>query len=64
MQALADLEEGREFAVKGQGTFRVVKRRPNGEVNAWGPLGRWQQKMRTFRPDQAVTVKRQPKEDA
>lgn len=50
------LTPGREFTVQGQGRYRVVRLRLNGEVNAWGPIDGGgntpKAGMRTFRTEQ------------
>lgn len=58
------LERGTEFTVKGHGRHRVMAIRPNGEVNAWGPirkLTKGQEKAptattRTFKPTQIARI--------
>jgi len=51
---------GVEFTVKGQGRYRLVRVRDNGELNAWGPIATTGNiphgMMRTFKPEQVTTV--------
>ena len=56
------LAPGVEFTVKGEGRYRLVRIRDNGELNAWGPIqtdGNMPHgMMRSFRPAQVKVVHR------
>jgi hypothetical protein len=56
------LTRGDEFTVTGQGRFRFVRQRPNGELNCWGPIPRngviRHGSIRTFAPGSVATVHR------
>jgi hypothetical protein len=59
------LSQGDEFTVKGQGRFRFVRQRPNGELNCWGPIPRngvvRHGSVRTFLESAVATVHRTPR---